>query len=160
MIKNNITRLLEAKNFQFEAFVVPPIKLSAEETANILNIPVSIVFKTIILKPDKPGKPIAALIPADRIADQKKIAQATNEKKVHFPAPAEAEKLTGLQTGGITAIALINKGFRILLDQAAENLEWFHISGGQRGLNIKMKVHDFVKLTNAKIVDISKPIND
>ena len=157
MVKNNVTRLLQANKIPFETFELPNIKLSAEETAKLLNIPVSIVYKTIIFKPDSPGKPIAALIPANRTADLKKIALTIHEKKVHFPTPTEAEKLTGLQIGGITAIALLNKGFRIILDQTSSSLEWFHISGGQRGLNIKLKVSDFVSITNAQVADISNP---
>lgn len=157
MVKNNVIRLLKANKIQFEIFELPKIKLSAEETAEILNISVSIVYKTIILKPDTPGKPIAAIIPANRTADLKKIALTIHEKKVHLPTPTEAENLTGLQIGGITAIALLNKGFRIIVDQTSSSLEWFHISGGQRGLNIKLKVSDFISLTNATVVDISKP---
>jgi len=155
MVMNNVTRLLQANKIQFETFELPKIKLSAEETAKLLKIPVSIVYKTIILKPDVLGKPIAALIPANRTADLKKIALTIQEKKVRFPTPTEAEKLTGLQIGGITAIALLNKGFRIILDQTSSNLEWFHISGGQRGLNIKLRVSDFISITNAKVADIS-----
>ncbi len=155
MTTNNVTRLLQARKIPFEIFEIPAEKRSARETAHLLNIPMGSVFKTIVLKPVHPGKPILAIVPADRTADLKLIARFLNEKKLEFPTPMEAERMTGLQTGGISALALINKGFRIVLDDCAHALEWMHVSGGQRGLNIKIRVSDFVKVTNARIAPIS-----
>lgn len=155
MIQNNVTRFLKAKKVVFKVFEIPGGKRNAVETAEILGVPVSWVFKTIVLRPINPGKPILAVVPADRTADLKLIAKLVNEKKIEFPTPLEAEQMTGLQTGGISALALLNRGFRILLDVSARELEWMHVSGGQRGLNIQIKVDDFIALTNAKIGDIS-----
>ena len=71
------------------------------------------------------------------------------EKKVYLPTEREAEQLTGLQAGGISPLALINKGFQVVLDSSAQNYPEIHVSGGQRGLNIKLAVADLAKLTNA-----------
>ena len=156
MIQNNVTRLLKAKKIPFEIFVIPDGKRSAQETAEILNVPIGWVYKTIVLRPAPPGKVILAVIPANKTADLKLIAKFLNEKKLEFPSPNEAEKITGLQTGGISALALLNKGFRILIDKSVEELDWLHVSGGQRGLNIKLRVQDFLDLTHAKIGIFSK----
>ena len=155
MTTNNVTRLLQARKIPFETFEIPGGKRGAPETAQLLNVPMGAVFKTIVLKPVHPGKPILAVVPADRTADLKMIARFLNEKKLEFPTPQEAERITGLQTGGISALALINKGFRIVLDECAQALDWMYVSGGQRGLNIKIRVSDFVKVTNARIASIS-----
>jgi prolyl-tRNA editing enzyme YbaK/EbsC (Cys-tRNA(Pro) deacylase) len=40
------------------------------------------------------------------------------------------------------------------LNETANSMDWMHVSGGQIGLNIKIKVNDFLKLTNAKIAII------
>jgi Cys-tRNA(Pro)/Cys-tRNA(Cys) deacylase len=79
------------------------------------------------------------------------------EKKLHLPPEREAERLTGLQAGGISPLALIQRGFQVVLDSAAQTLELMHISGGQRGLNIRLAPADFVKLANARYADISRP---
>jgi Cys-tRNA(Pro)/Cys-tRNA(Cys) deacylase len=155
MNQNNVTRYLNARKILYEQFEIPGGKIGAQETAKFLNVAEDSVFKTIVLKPVNPGKPILAVIPSNRIADIKKIAKILNEKKIEFPKPQEAEEITGLQTGGISALALINKGFRILLDETANSLDWIHVSGGQIDLNIKIKVADFVRLTHAKIAIIS-----
>jgi len=152
---NNVTRFLQARKIPFEVFEILGGKRSAQETARILNVPVGSVFKTIVLKPVYPGKPILAIVSADRTADLKLIAKFLDEKKLEFPTPQVVEQITGLQTGVISALALINKGFRILLDDSAHAMEWMLVSGGQRGLNIKMRVSDFMYVTHARIAPIS-----
>ena len=155
MTQNNVTRFLQTRKIPFEVFEIPGGKRTAQETANILNVPVGSVFKTIVLQPVVPGKQILAVVPANKSADLKLIAKFLNEKKLEFPTPQEAERMTGLQTGGISALALINKGFRILLDSSANELDWMHVSGGQRGINIKLLVKDFLKIPTARIASIS-----
>ena len=65
---------------------------------------------------------------------------------------AEAEKMTGLQVGGISALALLNRGFAVYLDESARAYEQILVSAGQRGLDIKLAVADMVKVTNARFV--------
>jgi Cys-tRNA(Pro)/Cys-tRNA(Cys) deacylase len=79
------------------------------------------------------------------------------EKKVYLPTEREAEQLTGLQAGGISPLALINKGFQVVIDISVQNYSAVHVSGGQRGLNIKLPVVELVKLTNARLAAVSKP---
>ena len=73
-------------------------------------------------------------------------------------APArqrEAEALTGLQVGGISALALLSRGFEICIERAALTLPpaGIHISAGQRGANIRLGVQDLIDLTGAKLVE-------
>ncbi len=86
----------------------------------------------------------------------KLLALAIGEKKVHLPTEREAETLTGLQAGGISPLALINRGFQTILDYTVKQFEQIHISGGQRGINIRLPVSSLILLTNAKIAQISR----
>jgi Cys-tRNA(Pro)/Cys-tRNA(Cys) deacylase len=86
----------------------------------------------------------------------KLLALALGEKKVHLPTEHEAEQLTGLQAGGISPLVLINKGFQVVIDNSAQEFSAIHISGGQRGLNIKLPVADLIKLTNARLAAVTK----
>jgi Cys-tRNA(Pro)/Cys-tRNA(Cys) deacylase len=153
-ITNNVTRLLESKKIKFEAFELPQEKLGALETAQMLGISPDIVFKTIVITREK-KKPLLCVIPGPNEVDLKAVAAACREKKVHLPTQKEAEELTGLLAGGISPLALINKGFTVLLDESAKEFEQIHISGGQRGLNIKLPVAALITLTNARIAKIS-----
>ena len=152
-IKNNITRLLDSRRIDYATFELPVEKLSAEGTASLLGVSPVLVYKTIVVK-RKIGKPILAIVAGDSVVDLKKVAKLFSEKKVFLTTQAEAEKLTGLQTGGISPLALINKGFDIVLDSSAQPYEQIHISGGQRGLNIRLGVDDLILLTGARVGEI------
>lgn len=156
---NNVTRFLDARKIKYQAFETPAEKLGAEETARILNLPVETVFKTIVILREKPKKPILAVVPGPFNVDLKLLATALGEKKVHLPTEREAEQLTGLQAGGISPLALINKGFQVVVDAAAKKYPAIHISGGQRGLNIRLSVDDLLKLTNARLAPICQESN-
>ncbi len=153
---NNITRLLDSRKISYTAFETPAEKLGALETAKFLNVPPETVFKTIVVTRERPKKPILALIPGPNSVDLKLLAADLGEKKVHLPTEREAEQLTSLQAGGISPLALLNKGFQVVIDSAAQNYDEIHVSGGQRGLNIKLPVADLIKLTNARVASISK----
>ncbi len=157
---NNITRMLDSKKIKYTAFELPTEKLGAQETARRLNIPPEQVFKTIVAKRDKPGKPILAVIPGPCELDLKALAAALGEKKVHLTTQREAEMITGLQAGGISPLALINKGFQVIIDSAAQNFDEIHVSGGQRGLNLRLPVKDLAALTHARFAQVGVPSNN
>ncbi len=154
-ITNNVTRFLDARKVKYSTHEVPAEKLGAVEVAQLMGVPAEQVFKTIVTKREK-GKPVLAVIPAPRVVDLKMLASFLGEKKMHLPSEREAEQLTGLQAGGISPLALINKGFQVVIDSAAQAFEEIYISGGQRGLDIQLSVGDLVKLVNAKIGTVSR----
>jgi Cys-tRNA(Pro)/Cys-tRNA(Cys) deacylase len=159
-VTNNVTRLLDSRKIAYTAFELPAEKLGALEAARILNVSPSVVFKTIVaLRAAPGGKPILAVIPGDTELNVKALAAVLGEKKVRVPTQREAEQITGLQAGGISPLALVNKGFQVFLDQNAVAHELIHISGGQRGLNIRLPVKDFIKLVNARTAVISSPLS-
>ena len=151
---NNVTRFLDSRKVAYQAYETPTEKLGALETASFLNIEPETVFKTIVVTRDKPKKPLLVVVPGPSNVDLKLLAAALGDKKVYLPTEREAEQLTGLQAGGISPLALIDKGFQVVLDSSAQKLSEIHISGGQRGLNIKLPVTDLIKLTNAKVASI------
>jgi Cys-tRNA(Pro)/Cys-tRNA(Cys) deacylase len=156
---NNVTRFLDSQKVAYAAFETPVEKLGARETAEFLNVPPERVFKTIVVTREKPRKPVLAVIPGTNVVDLKPLASFLGEKKVHLPTEREAEQLTGLQAGGISPLALINKGFQVVLDSSAQNYSEIHVSGGQRGLNIKLPVADLIRLTKARLAPVSKAEN-
>jgi Cys-tRNA(Pro)/Cys-tRNA(Cys) deacylase len=153
---NNVTRLLDARKVPYTPHVLPPEKLGALEAARIMDVPPGQVFKTIVVTREKPRKPILAVIPGPSNVDLKSLAKFLNEKKVFLPTEREAETLTGLQAGGISPLALVNKGFQVVIDSAAQEYEQIFVSGGQRGLNIELPVEALASLTGARFGKISR----
>jgi Cys-tRNA(Pro)/Cys-tRNA(Cys) deacylase len=72
-----------------------------------------------------------------------------------IPTQDQAENLTGLLAGGISPLAVINKGFQTVIDLPAQNLDGIIISAGERGLQIKIHPDDLAKLVNARFLEIS-----
>lgn len=154
-VTNNVTRLLDSRKVRYTAYELSAEKLGALETARLLDVEPASVFKTIVVTRDKPKKPLLVLVPGPSNVDLKSLAAALGEKKVHLSTEREAELLTGLQAGGISPLALINKGFQVVIDSSAQDYKEIHVSGGQRGLNIKLPVDDLAKLTNARFASVS-----
>jgi Cys-tRNA(Pro)/Cys-tRNA(Cys) deacylase len=88
--------------------------------------------------------------------DLKALAKVLGEKKVSLATHKEAEEMTRLQVGGISPLALVNRGFLVVIDSAILSHDEVHISGGQRGLNIRLPVQDLVRITRAKKANIAR----
>lgn len=158
MITNNVTRLLQSRNIPFTIYELNDEKRGAMETATLLGVAPEMVYKTIVVLREAPGKKcLLCVIPGPNEVDLKAVAGCLGEKKVHLATQNEAEKITGLKTGGISPLALLNKGFQVILDESAQEQVEIHISGGQRNLNIRLPVKALVELTNARVSLISKP---
>ncbi len=155
-VANNLTRFLDARKIAYRAFELPAEKLGALETARLLGVDPDLVYKTIVVTRPK-GKPVLAVIPGPQRVDLKLLAAALGEKKLALPTEREAEALTGLQAGGISPLALINKGFQVVIDSAAKTHAEIHVSGGRRGLNIRLPVEALAELTRARFAPVSVP---
>jgi Cys-tRNA(Pro)/Cys-tRNA(Cys) deacylase len=64
----------------------------------------------------------------------------------------QAEQLTGLKVGGISALALLNRPFEVYLDESATTFAQILVSGGQRGVDLQLNVKDLLALTEARVV--------
>ena len=154
MATNNVTRFLDSRKTDYTIFELPQKKLGAEEVARILNAPIKIIFKSIVILRKGSGTPILAVVPGDHDVNLKKLAKTVGEKKVSPASQKEAENLTKLPAGGISPLAIINRGFEIVIHQSVREYENVHISGGELGVNIRLPSRDLVELTRAKIADI------
>jgi Cys-tRNA(Pro)/Cys-tRNA(Cys) deacylase len=149
--KTNAMRALDAKRIRYEAFTYPPEIHSADEVAAFLGLPARKVYKTLVTLPDH-GRPLLLMLAGDREMDPRLVAKAVGVKRVEMAPKREAERLTGLQVGGIGALALLGKPFDVYLDLPALDEEWILVNGGQRGLNLRVRVADLVAVTGARVV--------
>jgi len=154
MKPTNITRLLDSQGIDYTAFELPPEKLGALETARLLDVPIDTVYKSIVLTRKGKGKTILAVVPGNLEVNLKAVAQVLGEKKVIKATERDAERLTGLQAGGISPLALIKRGFQVVIHSSARTQDRIHISGGKRGLNIQLSPLALAKLTDASFADI------
>jgi Cys-tRNA(Pro)/Cys-tRNA(Cys) deacylase len=99
------------------------------------------------------------MLPASTELDLRTFARAIGEKSVRMATQREAEQLTGLKVGGISALALLTKPFTVYLDASAMALERLYVSGGQRGLDLRLRVADLIAVTRATVVDAGMMAN-
>lgn len=149
-------KYLDGQKTSYEALSYPSDLRDAEEVARALDLPEERVFKTLVVSRTGPGKHILALIPANRQLDLKKLAKAAGEKKLKMASHRDAEELTGLQVGGISALALVNRGFDVYVDRTAESASAIVVSAGERGHQVQLAAADLIKVTRARCADISK----
>ncbi len=154
--KTQAMRALEGKRIPYDVLSYPDDMRDAEEIAVHLNVEPEMVFKTlVVMPPESEKKPLLIMVPANHQLDLKKLADVVGAKKLKMATHREAEQLTGLQVGGISAVALLGKPFVIFIDHSASKLDRIIISAGKRGLQIKLAVKDLIKLTSARIADVS-----
>ncbi len=147
--------MLVAKKLKFEVHELPGGKLSAIEAATYLGIAPERMFKTIVALRADGGKTVLALVPAEAQVEMKALGRVLGGTKIKAASQKQAEQITGLQTGGISPLALIGKGYEVILDSPALDFPSIYLSGGQRGLNLSLSPSDLIMLTQAKSAAIS-----
>jgi Cys-tRNA(Pro)/Cys-tRNA(Cys) deacylase len=154
--KTQAMRLLDAKGVPYTATTYDDAGEfhTAEEAAVILGVPLSAMYKTLVVLRDTPAKtrPLIVMVPSDTELDLKLLAASLEEKKLRMATQKEAERLTGMQVGGISVLGLRGGGFEVLIDERARELETIHTSAGERGIEIAMRTEDLVRLSGARYV--------
>ena len=150
--KLNSIRVLQAQGVRYEVLSFPDTIQSAVGVAAYSSLPPAQVYKTLVVVLSQ-GKPALVLIAGDREIQLKQLAQALGEKKLRMATQKEAEAWTGLKVGGISALALLHRGFPVYIDRAAAALDEIVVSAGQRGMDIRLTVPDLVRVTRAVFVE-------
>ena len=152
--KTQAMRILEGRRIPYEVHHYAATETNAENVALAIGASPRQVYKTLVVR-RKEGKPLLVMIRANAVLDLKKLARILGEKKIKMATRKDAERMTGLQTGGISALALINRGFDILVDSDALKSDKIIVSAGKRGLQVGLKTNDLISVTEARAVDIS-----
>jgi len=116
------------------------------QAAESLGVPPGVVFKTLMTLVD--GQPVCAVLPSDREAALKRLAQAAGGKAAQMMPPAQAERVTGYKIGGISPLGR-RRPTPVLLEACALDLPRLFVNGGQRGLQIEISPQDLVRAAGA-----------
>jgi Cys-tRNA(Pro)/Cys-tRNA(Cys) deacylase len=154
--KTQAMRLLDARRIPYTATVYDEAAEfhTAEDAANTLGVPLSVIYKTLVVLRDTTAKtkPLIVMIASDTELDLKVLATSLGEKKLRMATQREAERLTGMQVGGISVLGLRGANFDVLIDERARELETIHVSAGERGIEIALRTADLVALSDARYV--------
>ncbi|AQS88584.1 hypothetical protein AA101099_0277 [Neoasaia chiangmaiensis NBRC 101099] len=106
------------------------------QAAEALGAPPEQVFKTLMVLIDK-TRPACLIVPSNKRLALKKVAALQGGKSASMMAPADAERLTGYKTGGISPFGQ-RKTSPIMLDASALEHETIYVNGGRRGLQCQI----------------------
>ena len=135
--KTNALRLLSQKKIPFVSHdYTDSGAVSGPGVAAALGEDPAKVFKTLVTT-GKSGQHYVFVLPVCRELDLKKAAAAVGEKNAAMLPQKELLPLTGYIHGGCSPIGM-KKLFPTVLDQSAETLETFCVSGGRIGLQLEL----------------------
>lgn len=101
------------------------------------------------------GDHVVCCIPAACEVDLKKAAAAAGEKSLSLMPIKDLEAVTGYVRGGCTPIGM-KKPFPTLIDETAQLYDEVGVSGGRRGLSIRLSPDDLVAFLGATLADITQ----
>jgi Cys-tRNA(Pro)/Cys-tRNA(Cys) deacylase len=129
----------------------------AEEAAALLGVDQDTVYKTlVVLREDGGRKPLLVMVPVTDEIDLRVLVASVGAKKPRMARQADAERLTGMRVGGISALSLREpRRFEVLLDERGIRLERIHISAGRRGVDLGLAVRDLIAVAGALVVRTS-----
>src|SRR5262249_35523396 len=153
--KTNAMRALDARCVPYSTFAYPDTIHSAVEVADLLDVPPGHVFKTLVVLADG-SRHLLVVAPGDRELDLRLVARAVGAKSAHMALQRDAERLTALKVGGISPLALLDKRFEVFLDASVAQLDELYINGGQRGVNLRLRVSDLLAVTGAQMIVASQ----
>ena len=154
--KLNSMRFLDSEGVSYDVLEFPDTMRAAQDVAAYTGVAASEVYKTLVLMTAK-RTPILIMVPADHDLQVKRLAQIVGDKKLRMASHQEAEAATGLKVGGISALALRHRRFPVYIARCAAQLDRLLVSAGQRGVDLRLKVADLMRVTGAVSVDATAP---
>lgn len=155
--KLNSMRLLDANSIRYDVHYYDKSIRDARQVAEAVGFSADEVFKTLVVEAPAARKPALVMLPSNCTLNLKRLAKSLGEKKLALASHADAEKWTGLKVGGISALALTAKNWKVYLDRRAAALEQIVISAGQRGIQLRVGTADLIELLGCELVDAADP---
>ena len=154
MKKTNAARILDNHKIEYEMveYTVNEDDLSAAAVAAKLGQDVEQVFKTLVLRGNANGI-FVAVVPGDAEVDLKKVAKASGNKNAEMVHMKELLNLTGYIRGGCSPLGM-KKPYSIYIHETCLVFDFIYVSGGKRGLQLKLDPKDLIACTAATVCDL------
>jgi len=145
---------LEKQRVSFEVVRYEHAEKGVEFAARATGFPLEGTVKTLVADVDRNG-PVLAMLPGDRRLDLKLLAHAFSAKRAVMADVDTAERVTGYTVGGISPFGTRRKLSAVLETFITEQPEIL-INAGQRGVMLKMRPEDIVRVLNCRLAVISR----
>lgn len=155
-VKTNAVRLLEHARIPFETVVYEydDNYVDANHTAATLGEDINQVFKTLVLRGERNGL-FVCVVPGNQEVDLKKAAAAFGDKKAEMIHMRELLPTTGYIRGGCSPVGM-KKALPTFIHSSALDFGSIFVSGGQRGLQLKIAPQALIEFIGATVTDLIK----
>ena len=153
--KTNAIRIIEAEGVPYNMleYDAPEGFLDGVSVAKALGQNPEQAFKTLVTV-GASRENYVCVIPVAEELDLKKAAKHFGEKKMEMLLSRKITETTGYIKGGCSPIGM-KKPFATAVDQTAGNFNTIMVSAGKVGLQMELPVEDLLRLTNAKLADLT-----
>ena len=157
-MKTNAMRILDGLKIPYETSSYDDdgehelAKGAALRLAEKIGVQPESVFKTIVMRTENKEICVFCQSAVSEI-NLKKARNAAGCKEISPVKPEELLGLTGYIRGGCSPLGMKRK-FRTFIDETVLLCDFICISGGQRGIQIKLKPDDLIKACDAVVCDL------
>jgi Cys-tRNA(Pro)/Cys-tRNA(Cys) deacylase len=155
-MKTNAARYLDSLGIHYELreYELDSEDFSAVLVAEKIGLPAEQAFKTLLcVTSDK--EHVFAIVPGNAELDFKKLAHAAGARKAEMVSLKEIQPLTGYIRGGVTVFGA-KKDFPVYADETLELFDVISVSAGTRGTQIVLSPADYIRASQAVLVDLTK----
>ena len=157
-MKTNAMRILDGLKIPYDVSTYEDdgehelAKGAALRLAEKIGVEPECVFKTIVMRTETKEICVFCQSAVSEI-NLKKARNAAGCKEISPVKPDELLGLTGYIRGGCSPLGMKRK-FRTFIDETVLLCDFVCISGGQRGVQIKLKPEDLIKACDAVVCDL------
>jgi Ala-tRNA(Pro) deacylase len=148
---DKLIELLKKNNARYK-LVFHELAGKSKEVSEIRGSKLEQGAKAMLLKTK--DKYILAILGAHLKLDLKKIKHLLNEK-VSFASPEEVKELTGCEIGSVPPFSFDDRVI-LLIDESITKVDEIAFNAARLDASIFLDSRDYLDITKAKIVDISK----
>ncbi|MBF7023559.1 Cys-tRNA(Pro) deacylase [Staphylococcus kloosii] len=152
--KTNAMRILEKANIDYEInkYEVTNKHIDGATVAQIVGVDVKFVYKTLVLE-NAQHECFVFVIPVEKTLNMKQAAHTAQQKKLTLLPLERLKQVTGYVRGGCSPIGM-KKHFPTYIDESALQLQDVYVSGGERGMQIKINSQDLIHITKAETANL------
>ena len=146
-MKTNAMRILDSLGLEYEVLEYPISDETNEDialySARVLGLAPEVVFKTIIME-NSDREYFVFCLPAGFSISLKRARELTGSSSIDLLKTDKLLALTGYVRGGVSPIGMKRK-FVTFVEELALLEDYVYISGGLRGVSLRLRPADLVK---------------
>jgi len=153
--KTNAMRMLDTHKVAYEILEYEYIDghHTGIHTAEQLHLNPDTVFKTLVGYGKNTGYAVFC-IPVAKELDLKQAARISDNKSIELVAVKDLLEITGYMRGGCSPIGM-KKVFPTYFDKSMNNFDEISVSGGLRGVQIRVEPNSLAAVINATFEDLT-----